>query len=93
MINFMNHQSKEELAMLHIMNQTEAILTVKRMPTLRSFVQTLEARCRDIQRDVDNFDVKLAALQTRGLPSLLTSAGKLLTCDQYATRLNNFVNN
>jgi len=42
---------------------------------------------------VDNFEIKLTALQTRGLPSLLTSAGKLLTCDQYATRLNNYVTN
>jgi len=32
-------------------------------------------------------------LQTKGLPSLLTSAGKLLTRDQYATRVNNFVTN
>jgi len=55
MINFLNHQTKEELEALHIMNRIEAILTVKRVLTLRSFVQTLEARCREIQRDVDNF--------------------------------------
>lgn len=93
MINFLNHQTKEELAALHIMNRTEAILTVKRVPKFRSFVQTLEARYREIQRDVDNFDTKLAALQTRGFPSLLTSVGKFLTRDQYATRINNYATN
>jgi len=93
MINFLNHQTKEELAALHIMNRTEAILAVKRVLTLRSFVQTLEARCWEIQKDVDNFELKLAALQTKRLPSLLTGAGKLLTRDQYATRLNNCVAN
>jgi len=81
MINFLNHQTREELAVLHIMNRTDSILTAKSVLTLRSHVQALEARCRDIQRDVDNFDVRLGALQTRGLPSPLTSAGKLLTCD------------
>jgi len=93
LINFLNHQTREELAALNIMNRTYAILTAKSVLTLRGFVQTLEARCRDIQRDVDNFDVTLVALHARGLPSLLTSAGKLLTHDQYSTRLNNFVTN
>lgn len=60
---------------------------------MRTLVQTLEAKCWEIQRDVDNFDTKLAALQTKGLPTLLTGAGRLLMCDQYATRLNNYVTN
>jgi len=34
-----------------------------------------------------------AALQSRGLPSLLTSSGKLLTHDQYARRVYNYVSN
>lgn len=93
MINFLNHQTREELETLHIMNRTYAILTAKNVLTLRSLIQTLEARCREIQKDADNFDLKLAALQTRGFPSLLTSAGRLLTRDQYETRLNNYVTN
>lgn len=93
MINFLNHQTREELAALHIMNITDAILTAKSVLTLRSLTRALEARCRDIQRDVDSFDVRLAALQTRGLPRPITSAGELLTCDQYSTRLNNVVTN
>jgi len=93
MINFLNHQTKEELEALHIMNRTDAILTTKGVLALNGFVQTLEARCREIQRDVDNFEIKLAALQTKGLPSLLTGARRLLTRDQYATRLHNSVRN
>jgi len=46
-----------------------------------------------MQKDVDNFEIKLVALQSKGLPSLLTSAGRLLTREQYATRLNNYVRN
>lgn len=75
------------------MNRTEAILTAKKVLALRGFVHTLEARCREMQKDVDNFEIKLAALQTKGLPSLLTSAGRLLTHEQYETRLNNYVTN
>ena len=93
MINFLNHQTKEELAVLQIMNRTEAILTAKKVLTLRNFVQTIKARCREMQRDVKTFEIKLATLQTKGLPSLLASARRLLTHEHYATRLNNYVTN
>ncbi len=48
MINFLNHKTKEELAALQIMNRIEAILKTKKVLTLRGFVQTLEARCREM---------------------------------------------
>ena len=38
MINFLNHQTKEELAAMQIMNRTDAILTAKKVLTLRGFV-------------------------------------------------------
>jgi len=38
MINFLNHQTKEELATLQIMNRIDAILTAKKVLTLRGFV-------------------------------------------------------
>lgn len=62
MINFLNHHTKEELIALQIMNRPETILTAKKVLTLRGFVQTLEAICREMQRDVDHFEIKLAAL-------------------------------
>ena len=46
-----------------------------------------------MQEEVDDFKLKLAALQNRGLPGLTTSARKLLTREQYATRVNNYVTN
>lgn len=73
------------------MNRIDAILTGKKVLTLRGFVQTLEARCWEMQKDVDNFEIKLATLQTKGFPNLLTRARRLLTRDQYASRLNNYV--
>ena len=62
MIKYLNHQTKEELVALQIMNRTEAILTAKKVLTLRGFIQTLEERCREMKMDVDNFEIKLAAL-------------------------------
>jgi len=93
MINFLNNHTKEELAAMQIMNRIHTILTVKKVLTLRGFVQTLERKCQEMQKDIDNFKLKLAALQSKGLPSLLTNAGRLLTREQYATRVNNYVTN
>jgi len=36
---------------MKIMNMTDAILTAKKVLTLRGFVQTLEGKCREIQKD------------------------------------------
>jgi len=93
MINFLNNHTKEELAAMQIMSRTDTILTAKKVLTLRGFVQTLERECQEMQKDIDNFKLKLATLQSKGLPSLLTSAGRLLTREKYATRVNNYVTN
>jgi len=93
MINFLNNHTKEELATMQIMSRIDTILTTKKVLTLRGFVQTLERKCQEMQKDIDNFRLKIAALQSRVLPSLLTSVGRLLTRDQYATRVNNYVTN
>jgi len=78
---------------MQIKSRTDTILTAKKVLTLRNFVQTPERKCHEIQVDIDNFKLKFAALQCRGLSSLLTSAGRLLTREQYATRVNNYVTN
>ena len=90
MIHFLNTHNKEELAALDISSRKDTILTAKKVLTLRSFVQTLEIKCQEMQADIDDFKIKMAALQSRGLPSLLTSPGRLLTREQYATRMNNY---
>lgn len=38
MINFLKHQTKEELAAMQIMNRIDATLTAKKVLTLRGFV-------------------------------------------------------
>ena len=78
---------------MQIKSRIDTILTTKKVLTLRSFVQTLERKCHEMQVDIENFNLYLAALQSRGLPSLLTSAGRLLTREQYATKVNNYVTN
>jgi len=66
---------------------------MKRVITLRGFVQTLERKCQEMKAEINTFRTKFAALQNRGLPSLLTSRGKMLTHDQYARRVDNYVSN
>lgn len=46
-----------------------------------------------MQVEINDFKLKVAALQSRGLPNLLTSSGRLLTHEQYTTRMNNYVSN
>jgi len=88
-IQILNTHTKEQPEALEISSRTDTILTVKRVLTLRGFVQTLERKCQEMQAEIHAFRLKFAALQNRGLPSLLTSSGKLLTDDQYARRVDN----
>jgi len=93
MIHFLNTHNNEKLAALNINSRTYTILTVKRVLTLIGFVQTLERKCQEMQAEVNDFKMRFAALQSRGLPSLLTSSGKLLSHEKYANRVNNFASN
>lgn len=60
---------------------------------MRNFVQTVERKCQEMQADVEAFRHKFSMLQCKGLPSLVTSSGKLLKQEQYAHRLNTYVQN
>jgi len=93
MINVLNNRTGLQLATMGIRDRTDTILLIKRVLTLRNYVQTLERRCQDIQVEVNAFATKITALQGRGLPSLVTSAGRLLPHEQYAQRVNNYVTN
>ena len=93
MINVLNNRTSAQLATMGISNRTETILLVKRVLTLRNLVQTLERRTQDMQTEVNRFMDKYVALQNRGLPGLLNSAGRLLTHEQYAKRVNTFATN
>ena len=93
MIHFLNSQTQEELAAINIVNRTEAVLTAKKVLTLRNYVQIVERKCHEIQAEVDEYKLKMGALQGKGLPSLLTSTRRLLPREQYATRMTNFIEN
>lgn len=43
-----------------------------------------------MQAEVNEFITKITALHDRGLPSLVTSAGKLLSHENYDKRVNNY---
>ena len=76
MIHFLNNQTKEELVALNIINRTDVVLTVKKVLTLRKFVQTLERKCHERQAEVDEYKLKMGALQDKGFSSLLTGTGR-----------------
>ena len=78
MIHFLNNRTREELADLQIASRTEAILTAKKVLTLRNFTQTLERKCKEMKVEIDQFRAKMAILQDKGLPSLVTGTGQLL---------------
>lgn len=93
LINFLNTQNKEELAALDIRDSISTILTVKKVLTMRNFIQNLERKCQEIQIEINAFTEKFTVLQEKGLPSLLTSDHRLLTHTQYAHRVNTYVSN
>ena len=46
-----------------------------------------------MQTEVNKFMEKFTALHNRGLPSLVTSAGRLLSHENYAKRVNTYATN
>ena len=93
MINVLNHRTSSQLATMGITNRTETISMVKRVLTLRNLVQTLGRRSQDMQTEINKFMDKFVALQNKGLPSLMSSAGRLLSHENYAKRVNTFATN
>jgi len=93
MIHFLNNRTREELADLHISSRTEAILTAKKVLTLRNFSQTLERKCQEMKEDIDEFRTKMAVLQDKGLPSLVSGTGQLLSYKHYMVRVDKYVEN
>ena len=93
MIQVLNHRTGTHLAEMGIRNRTDTILPINRVLTLRNYVQALDRKCQEMQTEVNEFITKIAALHSRGLPSLVTSAGKLLSHEHYAKRANNYATN
>lgn len=93
MIQILNTRTGAQLAEVGIRNRTDTILLIKRVLTLRNYVQTLERECQEMQAEVNEFIKKITTLHNRGIPSLVTSAGRLLSHEHYAKRVNNYASN
>ena len=93
LIDFLNGQDKEELSAIRINNRIEAILTAKKVLTLRNYVETVERKCYEIQAEVEEYKLKMGMLQAKGLPSLLSSSGRLITRDQFTNRMATYIEN
>jgi len=93
MIQILNTRTSAQLAVIGIRSRADTILLIKRVLTLRNFVQTFERKCQEMQAEVNEFVTKITTLQSRGLPSLVTSAGRLLSHEHYAKRVNNYASN
>ena len=88
MINILNYKTSSQLAVMGITNRTETIAIAKRVVTLRNLVGTLERRTQDMQTKINRFLEKFVTLQNRGLPSILSSVGRLLTLENYNKRID-----
>jgi len=88
LIHFLNTKTSEELAALDIRDRTTTILTIKRVLTMKTFIQNMERKCQDMQVEIDSFIERFTVLQERGLPSLLGINQRLLRQVQYTHRLN-----
>ena len=88
MINILNNKTSSQLATMGITNRTETISVAKKVLTLRSLVGTLERRTQDMQTEINKFLDRFVALQNRGLPSILSSVGRLLTLENYIKRVD-----
>jgi len=93
MINILNNRTGLQLAAMGIRDGTATNFLIKRVLTLRNYVQTLERKCQEIQAEVNVFIGKITTLHNRGLASLITSAGRLLSHENYAKRVNTYATN
>ena len=93
MIDFLNRHEREELAAIGIPNRTEVVLSAKKALTLRNYIQTVERKFSEMQADVEEYKAKMRVLQAKGLPSLLSGAGKLISLDQMANRMATTIEN
>jgi len=71
LIYFMNTHTKEDLAKLDIRNRTSTILIIKRVLTMRNFIQNIERKCQEMQIEINAFTQKFRVLEEKGLPSLI----------------------
>jgi len=91
LIHLLNTHTKEDLAKLDIRDRTSTILIIKRVLTMRNFIQNIERKFQEMQMEINAFTQKFTALEEKGLPSLLTDDHRLMTHVAYVHRLNTYM--
>lgn len=61
LIHFLN--AREKLAALNISDRTNTILIIKKVLTMRNFIQNLERKCQEMQVETNSFTEKFIVLQ------------------------------
>ena len=67
LIHFLNTHTREQLATLDIRERISTILTVKKVLTMKSFVQNLERKCQEMQMEINAFTDNFTSLQQNGM--------------------------
>ena len=91
LIHFLNTKTHEELEAPKIRDITGTILEIKRFLTMRTLMQNLERRCKDMQVAIDSFIKRFTVLHNKGFPSPLGSSDHLMRHVDYTHKLNRYV--
>lgn len=92
LINFLNTHTKEDMEKRDIRDRTSTILIIKRVLTMRNFIQNLERKCQEMQMEINAFTHIFRVFEEKGLPSLLTDDYILMSHTTYIHRLDTYVN-
>ena len=88
LIQFLNTQTRQQLARLRIEDRTGTILEIKRVFTKRTLMQNLQRRCSEIQEEILAFKERFEILLNKGLPSPIISEDKLMDLEAYIKKLD-----
>ena len=88
LIQFLNTQTRHQLADLGIQDRTATILEIKRVFTKRNLMQNLERRCFDMQTEILDFGKRFDVLLNKGLPSPIMSGDKIMDLETYVRKLD-----
>ena len=93
LIQFLNTQTRHQLAELGIQDRTKTILEIKRVFTKRTLMQNLERRCSDMQEEIIAFRERFDILLKKGLLSPIVLEDKLMDLESYVEKLDKYADN
>jgi len=87
----LNTHTKEDLEKLDIRDRTSTILIIKRVLTIRNFIQNPKRKCQEMKMNINAFIQKFRVLEEKDLPSLLTDEYRLMSHVAYVNILNTYM--